>query len=187
MLGVEHLIRIGGISKAALLEELERSGISINPLAHTLFADDRFEIEKEVEDIRCVALSVAELGLAQGGTWPLIVQHATALGLSLCPMETGPHLRLRWREQAEGAIGQSATRGKAPFGSLTVASAALCDDPSVPKGFYLRRIEGVLWLRGYQSDDEHVWSADACLLFQTAAQLAGLGGECFAAEHAKGV
>ncbi|QEL56960.1 helicase [Chromobacterium paludis] len=165
-LGVEHSIRIGGVSKAALLEELERGGVSLNPLAHALFDDARFDTSGEAQSMRCVALSVADLGLAQGGTWPLIVRHAAALGLSLCPVETGPHLRMQWRDQAEGAIGQPATRGKAPFGSLTVASAALCDDSAVPKGFYLRRIEGVLWLRGYQSDDEHVWSADDCLLFQ---------------------
>ena len=42
----------------------------------------------------------------------------------------------------------------------------LSDDDEVPKGFYLRRIEGVLWLRGYRAGAEHVWSPDDRLLFR---------------------
>ena len=48
---------------------------------------------------------------------------------------------------------------------VTVASAPLCDDEEVPKGFYLRRIEGVLWLRGYQSWSGHVWSGEDTFVF----------------------
>jgi hypothetical protein len=44
-------------------------------------------------------------------------------------------------------------------------SAALVEDDEFPKGFYLRRIDGVLWLRGYRSGPAHVWSPDDRLVF----------------------
>ena len=39
----------------------------------------------------------------------------------------------------------------------------------MPKGFYLRHIDGAPWLRGYRSGPEHVWSAQDRLLFRSAA------------------
>jgi hypothetical protein len=44
-------------------------------------------------------------------------------------------------------------------------SAPLAADDDIPKGFCLRRIDGVLWLRGYRSGPEHIWSPDDRLIF----------------------
>lgn len=112
-----------------------------------------------------VVVTVAELGLSDGGTFDAIVARAAERGLQLCPLELAPHLRLALLDQPEGAIGRPVTEHRAPPGSLTVASAPLCDDEAVPKGFYLRRIEGVLWLRGYQSWSGHVWNSDDVFVF----------------------
>jgi hypothetical protein len=38
-------------------------------------------------------------------------------------------------------------------------------------GFYLRRIQGVLWLRGYRSALEHIWSADDRFVFRRASHV----------------
>jgi len=46
-----------------------------------------------------------------------------------------------------------------------VASAPLAQDDETPKGFYLRRIEGVLWLRGYRSWPGHIWSPQDMFVF----------------------
>ena len=87
------------------------------------------------------------------------------VGLGLCPLELAPRLRLLLLDQAEGAAGQPLTRNCAPHGAITVASAPLDDDEDVPRGFYLRRIEGTLWLRGYRSWDGHLWSPGDILAF----------------------
>ena len=72
-------------------------------------------------------------------------------------MELGPFLRLY--DFGELESGQSLNGlGRAPEGAITVVSEPLCGDHDFPKGFYLRRVDGVLWLRGYCSDNEHVWS-----------------------------
>jgi hypothetical protein len=41
----------------------------------------------------------------------------------------------------------------------------LAQDESIPKGFYLRRIEGILWLRGYRSGPEHLYSPEDRFVF----------------------
>ncbi|WP_374438120.1 hypothetical protein [Inhella sp.] len=68
-------------------------------------------------------------------------------------------------DQAEGALGFAPTRHQSPPGAIRVVSAPLCEDDEVPKGFYLRRIEGVLWLRGYWSSADHVRQPDEQLVF----------------------
>ena len=137
----------------------------LNPLAEALFADERFTTSRERVPCAPVKVTVAELGLPDGGTFDAIVARAAERGLQLCPLELAPHLRLALLDQPEGAIGRPVTEHRAPPGSLTVASAPLCDDEEVPKGFYLRRIEGVLWLRGYQSWSGHVWSGEDTFVF----------------------
>jgi hypothetical protein len=94
-----------------------------------------------------------------------IERAALASGLQLAPLELAPHLRLQWRGQAEGRVGQAATRHRAPPGSLTVVSLPPVDDDAFPKGFYLRRIDGVLWLRGYRAAAGHQWQPDDRLIF----------------------
>jgi hypothetical protein len=109
--------------------------------------------------------NVEQLGLDTGATFGQIVERAAAGGLSLCPLELGPHLRLQFIDQAEGSMGQPASQHCAPAGAVTIASAPLCDDDETPKGFYLRRIEGALWLRGYRSWPGHVWGPADVFVF----------------------
>ncbi len=94
-----------------------------------------------------------------------IVESALERKLSLCPMELGPHFRLQYLDQPEGSIGHPVTQHRAPPGSITIASEPLEADHSFPKGFYLRRIEGTLWLRGYCCDDENIWDPEDRLAF----------------------
>jgi hypothetical protein len=46
-----------------------------------------------------------------------------------------------------------------------VASSPLDDADETPRGFYLRRVEGVPWLRGYRSGPGHVWSPEDLFVF----------------------
>lgn len=94
-----------------------------------------------------------------------IVTQAETLGLGLCPMELGPHLRLQYLDQPEGYWGQPERVHQPPSGSITIASEPLSDDHNIPKGFYVRRIKGELWLRGYRSGPGHVWQPDDHFLF----------------------
>lgn len=162
---VTRAVRVGGTRKPALLDALEAQHVALNPAARVLFADSRFITTEVSSVIETVELSVAALGLLDGGTSAQLFERARELGLSLCPLELGPHLRLQWLDQPDGSVGFAPTQHRAPPGSVTVASRALSDETDVPKGFYLRKIEGVLWLRGYWCDDENVWNPDDRFVF----------------------
>lgn len=160
-----HAVSFGGLSKEALLDRLRASDVQLNAAALALFGHPGFTTSPARSTARVVHVSVASLGFPGGATFEALVEQAKRLGLALCPLELGPHLRLALPEQAEGFVGQPPSRGCAPPGSITVASAPLDEDDEVPKGFYLRRIEGALWLRGYRSWPGHLWSPQDGLAF----------------------
>ncbi len=161
-----HTLRIGGVSKEQLLSRLDQSGVSLNDAARTLFASALFTTRPDPILVSYVELTVSDLGFDNGATFPELEQKAESKGYVLPPVELGPHLRLHYQSQPEGFVGMPATEHRAPPGSITIASPPLTEDDSFPKGFYLRKINGVLWLRGYWSDLDHVWAPEDRLVFQ---------------------
>lgn len=162
---VIRVITIGGLTKAELLEQLRSNAVSLNEYAHRLFASDRFITAETRRSCTTVELAVRDLGFPQGAATADIYARAAALGLGLCPLELGPHLRLHYLDQPEGYWGQPIREHKSPSGSITIASEALTQDDDFPKGFYVRRIKGELWLRGYCAGSDQVWEPDDHLLF----------------------
>ena len=156
---VAKTIRMGGMTKHELLVRLQDAKIQLNESARVLFAHDKFTTSPLVSYIETVELSVADLGYLEGTSIGQIHNRAAECGLLLCPLELAPHLRLQYMDQPEGYIGHPPSKHRAPPASLTVTCRRFTSDDDTPKGFYLRRIEGVLWLRGYRSGPDHVWSA----------------------------
>lgn len=72
---------------------------------------------------------------------------------------------MQYLDQPEICSTNISEGNKAPSGSITIASAALTEDNEFPKGFYLRRINDKLWLRGYLADDLHIWSPQDLFIF----------------------
>ena len=160
-----RVLRVGGMSKGELLKELSDNGIQLNEIGRSLFADDRFLTSAASSVMETVQTSVAGLGFTQGATFAEIEARAAKLGLSLCALEVAPYFRLQLLDQPEGRLGHPSSRHRAPPGSITVASRPLSEEDETPWGFYLRRIDGVLWLRGYRSWPGHVWSPEDAFLF----------------------
>lgn len=154
---VHRVVTIGGASKSHLLTQLAAAGVELNAAAQALFASELFTVLETTRSIPIVELSVGQLGFPQGATQPQLFEQAFSLGLGLAPVELGPHLRLQCLDQPEGFWGHQVTEHQAPPGSIQIASAPLSEDDQFPKGFYLRRIKGVLWLRGYWSDLQHIY------------------------------
>ncbi|MDI9892878.1 hypothetical protein [Microbacterium sp. IEGM 1404] len=145
---------VGGIAREELVRQLDAAGIRRNPYAEVLLADPVFDT-RAAETIDIVERSVADLGLADGGTLAQVHAAAEANGLALCPPDTAPYLRLVWLDQ-EVAPDSILSTGRAPTASLQVATPALRADHDYPRGFYLRVIDGEPWLRGFRCDDEYV-------------------------------
>jgi hypothetical protein len=161
------------MEKMALRQSLIAHEVQLNQAAESLFADHRFTPHDQQRVIEIAARSVAELGFDDGGTYEQLVTRARELGLVECPLELGPHLRMQFLDQPEGAPGLPRTRHQAPPGSITIASTPLDDQDETPKGFYLRRINGALWLRGYWSWAGHIWNPQDVLVFTRDSKAAG--------------
>ena len=163
-LGIVRELSVGGMSKPELLAALHANHIQLNEAALVLFACDQFITSETVSNITTVELCVANFGYARGATMTQIQERVVEFGLALCPVELGPHFRLQFLDQPECYLGYPPSQHRAPPGSITILSRELAEDESVPKGFYLRRIDGTLWLRGYRSGGEHIWSPEDRLL-----------------------
>jgi hypothetical protein len=153
------------MGRLELLGELQKNAIELNPAGLELFANDKFTTSAVTSILETIEITVANLGLPHGITIDRICERAVQLGLSLCPLELAAHLRLQYRDQPEGHVGYPPSQHRAPRGSLTIASPHISGDDDIPKGFYLRRIDGVLWLRGYRSGPEHIWSPEDHFVF----------------------
>jgi hypothetical protein len=157
---------VGGASRERLLARLEERGVQLNESARTLLAHSCFELRapESLEILRC---SLAELGLPEGGTLPEILAAVRHRDLAPLPPDAGPYLRLAFEDQAQ-APDSVLSAGRAPSGALHVLTEPLSADDEYPKGFYLRVVDGVTWLRGYRCDDEYVWPADSVFALQAA-------------------
>ena len=165
---ISRQVPVGGVTKPELLLRLARAGVELNDAARALFADPRFVMAEEATLLQCVETDLRELGLRDGGTFARALEAAAYAGLSVAPLELGPQLRLILVDQAEGLVGFPSTQHRAPPGSITIASAPLDEEEETPKGFYLRRMDGKVWLRGYRSWPGHVWDAEDHFVFVVA-------------------
>jgi len=159
-------VRIGGLDAPSLLHSLNRFGARLNRAASILFQHPHFTTLERPHVVDIAYRSVAALGFSEGATYRQIVGRALEAGLTECPLELGPHLRMQFPDQLE--VPATATSGRAPPGSITIASCPLDDAEPTPKGFYLRSLGGVSWLRGYWSPHDHVWAATDVLVFSRA-------------------
>lgn len=164
---ITKTIEVGGLSKDDLIQKLQQSSISLNQYGEKLLFDDRFTTTETIYSVEIIELSVRDLGFPNGATLPEIFKQANEHGLQLCPPELGPYLRLEYVDQVEGDSGNLSQKNEAPSGSVTIASELISDEESFPKGFYVRKVDGVLWLRGYVADNLHVWNPDNRFIFKS--------------------
>ncbi len=156
-------LHVGGLTRQELLTALDAARVQRNDAADVLLNSELFD-RQSVDAIRIVRRTVGQLGFSDGATLSQIFRKAQELGISPCPAITGPYLRLVMTDQ-ESAPDAVMSNGSAPSGSITVAAVPF-DDDRFPKGFYLRVVNGVPWLRGYHATEQHVWSRDDCFAFR---------------------
>jgi hypothetical protein len=151
---ITRIVRVGGMSKPELLAEFHARGIELNEAARRLFAHDSFTTSDVASLAHTVEVSVVDLGCirgASGRAWPVFVSSRTRSASA--------------DSASRPAGGLHRLFAIAALGAITVASMQLSDDDGIPKGLYLRRINGVLWLRGYWSGPDHIWSPENRLVF----------------------
>jgi len=165
-IGVPSVVHIDGADKLTLLASLRTQGVLLNRAAELLFDDSRFVPLAQPRSVEVIRFSVAALGLSNGATYRQLIARAFDLGFVECPLELAAHLRLQFLKQPE--VPSAPSSGCAPAGSITVTSEPLDDSETTPKGFYLRRFDDALWLRGYWAPVSHHWAPEDELLFARA-------------------
>jgi hypothetical protein len=168
---ITRTVEVGGHTKQQLIQRLDEYSILLNEYGKRLLTDEKFTISETKYNLQTVELTVGYIGFPEGATTAQIYKRAIELGLELCPLELGPYLRLEYLDQPEGDSGPSLRQHQAPTGSITIATEILTEDDNFPKGFYLRRINGELWLRGYIADDLHIWNPNDHFVFSLTKKL----------------
>lgn len=145
-------VEVGSLSKNQILLRLSKQKINLNAYATMLFMSEAFTVSAVSKRVNVVQVSTEELGFSDGALYSDIVQAAQRVGLKLCPLELAPYLRLAYAEQTDTAL-------------LTVASVRTFSDESYPSGFYLSSKNDELWLRGYRSTSDWIWSPETIFAF----------------------
>lgn len=92
-------IEIGGKSKEQLISEMEAAGINISDYAKSMMENRDFVPGKTREEATLIRLTVGDLGFTGSATTDEIYKRAEDLGLELCPPDTGPNYRLKYKNQ----------------------------------------------------------------------------------------
>ena len=161
----KRTVFVGGSSRSQILGDLKALDVKINELGFRLLESETFKLSETRRPLVTIELTVRQLDYPQGARFSELCWRATSLGFSLCPVELGPFLRCQFLDQPEGFLGQPITEHRAPPMSVTIASAPLVLDDNFPKGYYLRRIKGELWLRGFTSSADHTYDPEDHFIF----------------------
>ena len=78
---------------------MEAAGINISDYAQSMLKNREFVPGKNLEEATLIRLTVADLGFNSSATTDQIYERAQTLGLELCPPDTGPNYRLKYKDQ----------------------------------------------------------------------------------------
>ena len=145
----KYKIEIGGKTKDQLKKELKEKNIIISGYADDLLKSRDFTVSNKIYRANLISLTVKELGLEEGATTDRIYEQAKELGLDLCPVEVGPHLRL----QDTGKEGML----------IAMKQIADCDDS--PDVFNLHRLDDRLELDVSHAYPASSWSSGHQFVF----------------------
>ncbi|RJO58882.1 hypothetical protein C4546_04755 [Candidatus Parcubacteria bacterium] len=128
----------------ALRKAMENAGIRVGDYASSMLKHSMFTLASALELVR---VSVADLGFPSGATRAQIYEAALCNGLSLCPAEVGPQVRLQYMDQPKGE-------------RFFIAMEPIPDSVGNPLVFYVERADVARWLIGRWSKPDYVWYGD---------------------------
>jgi hypothetical protein len=146
-------VEIGGKSKEQLIAEMESSGISISDYAKSMMENPDFTVGANREEAKLVRLAVADLGFKASATTDQVFERAQALGLELCPPDTGPNYRLKYKDQPLGEY-------------VRIGMKQITDSGGHPDVFSLARYDGGLGLGHHWAEPDRTWNADYGFVFR---------------------
>lgn len=143
-----------------ILETLKAHGILTNRYAEKYISHPCFAA-REPGEMTAAIISLEELGLDRGASLNELFQYIRGTQFSPCPPDTAFFLRLAWTDQPQSQNSILTGTHSSPDQAVTVLSNLLERDDSFPKGLYLRKVDGNLWLRGYVCDSAFRFPGEA--------------------------
>lgn len=134
---------IGGKSKEDLIGEL-KNNFRVSKTAEEMLKSTDFTVLEDKEQIDLVKLTVRDLGFPKGATTDEIYEKAKELGLELCPAETGPYLRLQYKDQPMNEY-------------LRIGMKQITDTSGDPNIFGVYRRSDGAWLNDYWANPTDEW------------------------------
>jgi len=123
-------------------EALKQNGFRISDKANDIMG--KLIVMNQSYTVDLVFVTVAELGFPAGATREDIYKRALSLGLSLCPPEVGPALRLAYPDQSSA--------------SWVLVGTNLITDSYDPYVFNISHIDGDCWLDISPGGPDDHWS-----------------------------
>lgn len=160
----EVTVNYGGLDLDRLYKVLEENNIYLNDYARTILEHPGLTLTPQRSSAVCKVVSLADIGLAKGASLSDIFSRAYSYDLIPCTLEIALFFRISYRHLVDSSGLES--QGKAPAEAITIASIPLESSDDFPKGLYIRRIDGVDWLRGYTCDDQYHFSPEDKFLFK---------------------
>jgi hypothetical protein len=146
-------VEIGGKSAEQLISEMESAGINISDYAKSMLKNREFVPGKNPEEATLIRLTVADLGFKSSATTDQIYERAQILGLELCPADTGPNYRLKYRNQ--------------PLNEwIYMGMKQITGSDGNPLVFGLVRGDGGLWLSDDWARPGREWDPDEGFVFR---------------------
>jgi len=146
-------VEIGGKTKEQLIAEMEAAHINISDYAKSMMENPDFVTGKNKEEATLIRLTVADLGFKTSATTDQIYERAQTLGLELCPPDTGPNYRLKYKDQ--------------PLNEwVRIGMKQIAGSGGRPRVFNLERSADGLWLYYAWAGPDDEWIPDLKFVFR---------------------
>jgi len=126
--------------------------LNIDIYASDIISKPAFTVAPRETVLNLIVVRVAELGFKKGATREQIFARAKEWGLTLCPAEAGPQLRLQYRDQPNND-------------ELFIAMDPIAGSMGYLSLFKLIRENSTFLLSGYSASPACVWSPSARFVF----------------------
>jgi hypothetical protein len=146
-------VEIGGKTKEQLIAEMEAAHINISDYTKSMMENRDFIPGKNKEVATLIRLTVADLGFKTSATTDQIYERAQTLGLELCPPDTGPNYRLKYKDQ--------------PLNEwVRIGMKQIAVSDGYPNVFDLGRDGDGLWLDNRWASPDDEWYPDSKFVFR---------------------
>lgn len=156
-------IRNLNLDRESIRRRFDDLHIGINEYGMNLFDSTLYTFGSKEQTIHIREASLEELGFSNGANYGQIEEWVRSSEFAYIPIDFAPYIRMAYRNQK--SIGKTFA-GQHPPDGIIIFSKPLNKTENFPKGFYIRKIKGRLWLRGFVCSTDYHFPADTRVIFR---------------------